>query len=690
MPDTNDALTRATRRGVKETIRLLYAEDSPLDSDLTREHFRTHVSDIDVDIVDSGKACLDRLQQHRYDVLLLDNHLPDMDAVDVLKSLATQNASLPVVVVTSVGDDELVVRVLRLGAWDYVAKTGDYIERLPDVIRNTCAEYRRRSDYGHAIRRSHWRILYIERHAADIDLTAAHFAEYADHLHLTAVRSSSEALAMLSDTPFDLVLTDLRMPDLNGLDLLRELRHRAVPVPVVIVTGRGDETTAVAALKLGAADYIVKRDDYLMQMPYAIDNAISRFQLERLNERLRAELAERERSEAERARLADELRQAQKIDSLGRLAGGIAHDFNNLLTVIQGHTDLMLQDLHEGDPLRESVVDVGAAASRAAALTRQLLAFSRRQLLCPCVVNVNASIVESTRMLRRVLGEDIELMTALGVEAGIVRADPGQLDQVIVNLAVNARDAMPHGGTLTIESRRVTIDEDEVRRHPTASAGPHVVLAFRDTGCGIPAETLPHIFDPFFTTKEAGKGTGLGLATVYGIVKQSDGWITVQSEPGRGTMFEIYLPCVADGAAAEVASAPEITTRRGNETVLVVEDDESVRKLAYRALRKCGYNVLEAANGGEALLLCERRRQPIPLVVTDVVMPGMSGPDLAARLTALHPEMRVLYISGYIDAAVARHGLLTDTRSFLQKPFTPSDLTRKVRAVLDEPAPRAK
>jgi DNA-binding NtrC family response regulator len=672
-----------------QKVRLLYAEDSPADTDLTREHFTAHAPDFAVEIVDSGATCLDRLQKAHYDVLLLDNHLPDMDAVDVLKALERQDASLPVVVVTSVGDEDLVVRVLRLGAWDYVPKTGEYLDSLPGVLRNAVADYRRQPESRRIARRAQRRILYIERHAADIDLTLAHFAEHADHLHLAIARSSTQALALLDgDATFDAILTDLRMPDLNALDLLRELRHREMATPVIVVTGRGDEMAAVAALKLGAYDYIVKRDDYLTQLPYAIERAVSRVQLEQVNERLQTELGERERAEAERARLTEELRQVQKIDSLGRLAGGIAHDFNNLLTVILGHTDLMTHDLHDGDPFNESVADIRLAASRASDLTRQLLAFSRRQLLRPRVLDLNAAIAESTRMLRRLLGEDIELVTALDAKRGLVKADPGQLDQVIVNLAVNARDAMPNGGRLTIETRNVTIDDHAVQRHPSFRSGSYVLLAFSDSGSGMTPDILAHIFEPFFTTKEQGKGTGLGLAMIHGIVQQTGGWIWVYTEPGLGSTFQVYLPRVEEGVPeAEPAAAVEV--RRGNETVLVVEDEDSVRKLTCHALRKYGYQVLEAANGGEALLLCEKGDRPIPLLISDVVMPGMSGPQLAERLRQVHPEMRVLYTSGYTDAAVVRHGLLNETLSFLQKPFTPRDLARKVREVLDRRAPDA-
>jgi signal transduction histidine kinase len=669
---------------VSGRIRLLYVEDSPSDSDLTSQHFTRHAPDFAVEIAASGAACFDRLRQRRYDVLLLDNHLPDMDAVDVLKGLGAQGISMPVVVVTSVGDEELVVRVLRLGAWDYVPKTGEYVRSLPAVLRSAIAEYSRQPAERRAIRPPQRRILYVERHAADVDLTTAYFAEHADHLRVSVARSSGQALVMLGEASFDLVLTDLRMPDINALELLRELRRRGLAVPIIVVTGRGDELAAVAALKLGASDYIVKREDYLTQLPYAIDRAVSRFQLEQANERLQAELLERERTEAERARLNEELRQAQKIDSLGRLAGGIAHDFNNLLTVIQGQAEMMLQDVRDGHPLRDALNDISTAASRAADLTRQLLAFSRRQLLRPRALDLNASIVENARMLRRLLGEQIELSTAVDPRLGLVRADPSQLDQVIVNLAVNARDAMPNGGRLTIEARNVIVDDTDVERDPALRPGAYVVMSFGDTGCGIDADTLPHIFEPFFTTKEQGRGTGLGLATVHGIVQQSGGCLRVRSDVGVGTTFEVYLPQV-DEAASDAEPRTIGSHRGGTETVLVVEDEPSVRKLTCHALRKFGYHVLEAANGAEALALCERRGEAVPLLVTDVVMPGMSGPQLAQSLKPLHPEMRVLYTSGYADAAVVRHGALSDTIAVLQKPFTASELARRVRDVLDRP-----
>jgi two-component system cell cycle sensor histidine kinase/response regulator CckA len=669
---------------VSAALRVLYAEDSPADADLTRQYFAEEAPGIALEIVESGEACLARLQQGCHDVLLLDNHLPDMEAVDVLKALPPQAQAIPIVVATAIGDEELVIRVLRMGAWDYVPKHGDYIARLPGILRQAFVEYHEQRGAGHAAQRSARRILYVERHAADIDLTVASFAEQAPYLRVESVRSSEEALAMIQESEYHLVLIDLRMPEMNALDFLREVRHRRLAVPVVIVTGLGEESAAVAALKLGASDYVVKRDDYLTQLPYVIDHAIDRAQLARVNERLEVELADREKAEKDRALMAEQLQQAQKIDSLGLLAGGVAHDFNNLLTVIGSNADLMLDQLDRRDPLWEHATDIRTAAVRAADLTRQLLAFSRKQLLQPRVVDLNALIRESAKMLRRLLNENVELLTNLEPESAPVHVDPGQFDQVLVNLAVNGRDAMPRGGRLTIATQDVTVDDRAAQPRASFRPGRYVLLTVTDTGGGIPKEILPRIFEPFFTTKEHGKGTGLGLSMVYGIVKQSGGWIWIDSELGRGTTVKVYFP--RDDSPVSANDTPAaLVSRRGTETVLVVEDEESVRKLTSHVLRRHGYEVLEAANAGEALLACEQHPSPIPLVITDIVMPGMSGPDLAERLRTLHPQMKLLFTSGYTDAAVVEHGLSTQTMVFLQKPFTPAELARKVRDVLDQP-----
>jgi len=393
---------------------------------------------------------------------------------------------------------------------------------------------------------------------------------------------------------------------------------------------------------------------------------------------------ERKRTENALRHSEKQLWQSQKMEAVGRLAGGVAHDFNNLLTVIKGYTELMLTDLKPSDPLRAEMGEVQRAADRAAALTRQLLAFSRRQVLASKVVNLNYLVEDMNKLLRRLLGEDIELASKLADDMGSVKADPGQIEQVIMNLAVNARDAMPKGGKLTIETANLDLDQVYSREHVMIKPGPYVMLAIADTGSGMDAETLSHVFEPFFTTKEQGKGTGLGLSTVYGIVKQSGGYIWPYSEPGMGTTFKIYLPRVDEVAEREQPHTKVSPGLGGKETILLVEDEEGVRGLTRQLLQRYGYTVLEAEHGQEALLLCERYSGPIHLLLSDVVLAQMSGRELVERLVPLRPEMKVLYMSGYSDEAIVHHGVLKAGTAFLQKPFTTESLMRKLREVLDQ------
>jgi PAS domain S-box-containing protein len=386
----------------------------------------------------------------------------------------------------------------------------------------------------------------------------------------------------------------------------------------------------------------------------------------------------------ERRLLELQFRQSQKMEAVGQLAGGVAHDFNNLLTAILGYADLLASRPGMERPALGEIEEIRKAGERAAGLTRQLLAFSRRQVMEPVVLRVNDLVANLEKMLRRLIGEDLDLVTRLDPSIGNVRADPGQLEQVVMNLAVNARDAMPRGGKLTIETSDVDLDEAYAQRHAPVQPGRFVMIAVNDTGEGMDAATQARIFEPFFTTKEKEKGTGLGLSTVYGIVKQSGGYIWVYSELGKGTTFKVYLPRVEDAASAR-QPRPVLESRVGTETLLLVEDDLAVRKLSRKILERVGYKVLEAESGRKALELARHATGGIPLVVTDLVMPDMSGTELAAELTALYPEIRVLFMSGYTDDAVVRHGLLAAGRAFLQKPFTPDSFTRKVREILDAP-----
>ena len=385
----------------------------------------------------------------------------------------------------------------------------------------------------------------------------------------------------------------------------------------------------------------------------------------------------------ERKRLEEQLLQSQKMEAVGQLAGGVAHDFNNILTAIVGYTDLLAAELASNVRQLEDLEEIRKAARRAAALTRQLLAFSRKQVLEPRIIDVNAVVLNLDKMLRSLISENIELKTDLADNLGAARADPNQIEQVIMNLAINARDAMPDGGTVTIETGNVTLDDAYAGQHVSVIPGEYVMLAVSDTGCGMDVKTQSRIFEPFFTTKPAGRGTGLGLSTVYGIVKQTGGNIWLYSEPGKGTTFKVYLPAIAALPEDIGKVAPAEAPRRGAGTVLVVEDDEQLRRLTHRALDAQGYTVLVADRGGTALDIARRHKGEIDLLLTDVIMPDTNGRKLAETIRAARPGMRVLYMSGYPDGAIASHGMLEPGVAYLAKPFTTEAITRRVREVLE-------
>jgi PAS domain S-box-containing protein len=385
----------------------------------------------------------------------------------------------------------------------------------------------------------------------------------------------------------------------------------------------------------------------------------------------------------ERKQLETQLQQSRRMEAVGRLAGGIAHDFNNLLTIVKGYTELALNRAGLLPEVRADIEHIGDASDRATALVRQLLAFSRKQILQPKILDLNSIVLGLDNLLRRLMSEDIEMQTMVGKDVGAVKADPGQIEQVIMNLVVNAREAMPNGGRLVIETANADLDSAYARDHVTVKPGQYVMLAVSDTGMGMEADALAHIFEPFYTTKASGKGTGLGLSTVYGIVKQSGGYIWVYSEPGRGSSFKVYLPRVGDPVEAAIQSTKRARARRGTETILLVEDEPAVRELTRLVLAAQGYSVVEAVNPEEAERLCENGKSEIHLLLTDVVMPGTSGHELAKRITACRPKIKVLYMSGYTHNVIASGGMLDRGIAFLQKPFTPATLIEKVRDVLD-------
>jgi two-component system, cell cycle sensor histidine kinase and response regulator CckA len=464
--------------------------------------------------------------------------------------------------------------------------------------------------------------------------------------------------------PLDIVISDFRMAACSALQALRTIQECAVDLPLIVVSGRIKDADVLAVLKAGAADYLTRSN------------------LRRLNAAVERELHS-VRIRRDRTRLEEQFRQAQKMDAVGRLAGGVAHDFNNLLTVITGYSDLLLAGADLNPKHRVALEQIRRSAERGGALTNQLLTFSRPQALEARTVRINELVMQMEKMLRRLIGEDIELVVIPAASEDAVEADPGRLEQVIMNLVVNARDAMPEGGKLTIETGSMHLGESFTAQQFGVEPGRYVVIAIADTGSGMDNDTQSHLFEPFFTTKRAGRGTGLGLATAYGIIRQSHGAIRFESELGTGTAASIYLPLVEDRKRiASEALAPRIAPT-GAETILLVEDEARVRKLIVDVLMAHGYKVVEATRGEEAIRLCAARQGSIDLAIIDVVMPGMSGPDLARQIAPMCPGMSLLYISGYTDEAVLHHGIPQSGVEFLQKPFLPDALLRKVREVLD-------
>jgi len=512
------------------------------------------------------------------------------------------------------------------------------------------------------------RVLLIEDNPGDARLVKEMLVETEPNkFNLEHVERISEGLTCLSQDSFHVILLDLSLPDSHGLEAVDRVCNVAPQLPVLVLTSLDDERLAIRAVQEGAQDYLVKGQMDGKLLIRAIRYA-----------------TERKRAEREIVALQEQLFQSQKMEAVGRLAGGIAHDFNNLLTVIKGFAELSLDELSEEVSLRVNLLEVKRASEQAINLTRQLLAFGRRQIFEMEVVDLNTILQDLEKMLRRIIGEDIEMVIFLDEKLGRVKTDPAQIEQVILNLAVNARDAMPSGGILTIETANAELTEEYTRTHVSITSGSYVMLSVSDTGCGMTPEIKERIFDPFFTTKEKGKGTGLGLSTVYGIVKQSKGNIWVYSEPGKGATFKIYLPRV-DESAEELRDKMEIKeVPHGVETILIAEDDKAVRNLAVQALKRQGYSVLEAHDADEVLDLCKQQKGPIHLILTDVVMPQMSGRQLVENIKQVREDFKVLYMSGYTDDAIVHHGVLEKGVNFIPKPFTIDRLARKVREVLDE------
>ncbi len=614
-----------------EDVRILLVEDNPMDARMLREMIReSSAGPYQLEHADRLFAALDLLSSGQFDVVLLDLSLPDARGLETVAQVHAHAPKVPIVVLTSLDDEAVAVRALRAGAQDYLIKGRVGGDLLVRSVRYACE--RARAVEALERREEHYRSLTEN----SLDLVSIVKSDgtirYASPSHERILGFAVDELVGKTAWDFlhseDLERVQAATRNIGSTAIEYRFRHKDGSFRTLESFGRDLSHLA------GVGGVVVNSRDV-----------------------------------TERRRLEDQLHHSQRIEAMGRLAGGVAHDFNNLLMVIAGHSQMLLDSMLPGDPARDDLEQVVKAAERATDLTRQLLAFSRRHTVKPALVDLNVLVQQMERMLRRVLGENILFVTALSAVSTSVYADPGQIEQVILNLILNARDAMPQGGTLTLQTAFAS---------NVSNSGRSVVLSVSDTGAGIDADVLSHVFEPFFTTKE--HGTGLGLSTSYGIIKQAGGEIDVDSKPGVGTSFRISLPAVEKTAELEEPLA-ESAPLPGSETILLVEDEEGVRRVLETMLKRTGYHVLSSASASEAMQVAQQHAGSIHLLITDMVMPDMSGAHIADRLAAKHPEMRVLYVSGYGDPVSP-----AAEKAFLQKPFSTAELALKVRDVL-QPAP---
>jgi len=638
-------------------LHVLIVEDSEDDALLLVRELRRGGFEPAFERVDTPDALRAALGRQEWDILFADYSMPHFSGTAALALVRERGLDLPFIFVSGTIGEDTAVEAMRAGAQDYVTKGN--LKRLLPAVERELQDARERRDRKRA--EATLRVTQERLRQVTASSTAV--------LYATAVSGETYRPTWVSENIARIMGYD--PAEALGPTWWTDRLHPEDRDPV-----------------LAAVPSILSRDHLAFE--YRFRHKDGSYHWIHDEARLTRDAGGRPVEVfgswvdiTERKGLEMQLLQAQKMEAVGQLAGGVAHDFNNVLTAIAGYAELLREDLPGEDARRGDLEEILRATDRAAALTRQLLAFSRRQVLAPRVLDLNTVVASVDNMLGRLIGADVELRTALAPELGAVRADPGQLEQVIMNLVVNARDAMPRGGKLTIETANAELDESYALEHPAVVAGPYVMLAVSDSGVGMDAATQARIFEPFFTTKEKGKGTGLGLATVYGIVKQSGGNIWLYSEPGRGTTFKIYLPRVDQPLELPTPTPAARETPRGTETVLLVEDDDAVRALARKMLAAHGYTVLAAPSGADALELAASHAGPIHLLVTDVVLPGISGRELAIRFQSVRPGLKVLYTSGYTDDAVVHHGVLDAGIAFLQKPFTSGALARKVRETLD-------
>jgi PAS domain S-box-containing protein len=629
-------------------LQVLVIEDTDADAQLIVRAIKQVDGGADVDVVSTRKQFAERLARHTYDLVLADYRLPNWTGMDALLELRRLGFDTPLILVTGALGDELAVDCVKAGAADYVLK--ENLARLKIAGMRAVLDKRRRDESIKAqsdLKESAERFRKLAQASFDAILITQDGFVYdvnRGHADMFGYSSVEEVIGRpITDFVAEESLADVQRRFVNNIEGTYQL------------VGLRKDGRRILLEATGATHVIGGRPARITAL----------------------------RDMTERRSLEDQFRQAQKMEAVGRLAGGVAHDFNNLLTVIMSYTDMLSEGLAVQDPRADDLDQIRKAAVTATSLTRQLLAFSRHQVIEPRLVNLSDVVLMSNKMLNRLIGEDIDVVTTITKDPVAVMIDPGQLEQVIMNLAVNARDSMPRGGKLTLETAAVKIEADYARDQWLANSGRFAMLAVSDTGVGMDEATLARIFEPFFTTKEIGKGTGLGLATVFGIIKQSNGFIRVSTELGRGTTFRVYLPLV-DKPTERYDGQPELVQLPvGTETVLLAEDAAAVRAAARQILERCGYTVLEAPSGRDALNIALKRQLPIHLLLTDVIMPEMSGRELAEQFCELRPSAKVLYMSGYTDDAVVLHGILSAGIAYLQKPFSPATLARKVREVLD-------
>jgi PAS domain S-box-containing protein len=641
---------------------ILILEDVATDAELIERELRRAKIAFTSQRVETKEAFLKALTEFQPHIVLSDYSLPQFSGLEAFRLLRESETSVPFILITGSLTEEVAIECMKEGVDDYILKTS--LKRLPSALLNALgkkASQRQKEEALAAMERSEklYRLIAENTHDLICILDLEGNFVYVSPSYKKILGYPPEEL--LNKNAFALIHAEDRDHVEKGFRL-------------ALVTKEDHNADFRCEHRNGTWLFLDAAGSWVFDAKGNPWRAVI----------VSRDITERKKSEEALRDSQEQLRLSQKLEAIGQLAGGVAHDFNNMLTVISGYSELLLRQCPENSSMAEKIEEIRKAAKRSADLTRQLLAFSRKQVLQPEVIDLNSLIENMRKMLVRLIGEDIEIITALRPDIGKINADPGQIEQVVMNLVVNARDAMSDGGRIVIETTDVDLDEAYASARVGVKAGPYVMLAISDTGCGIDAETQKHIFEPYFTTKELGKGTGLGLSTVYGIVKQSEGNIWIQSEVGKGTTFNIYLPRTE--ARMELPRRnSEARQQKGSETLLLVEDEPLVRDFTRCVLQEIGYKVLDAGRGADALRIADEYEGPIHLMITDVVMPHMSGPQLAENLTHRRPEMKVLYVSGYTGAdAIVRHGVLEEGISFLEKPFTTSSLAHKVREVLDQ------